>query len=56
MSSSPPISSLMRYPLFLDLASQRVVVIGAGRVAARKTRTLLAADAVVTVICPNAGV
>ena len=46
----------MRYPLFLDLASQRVVVIGAGRVAARKTRTLLAADAVVTVISPNAGV
>ena len=44
----------MRYPLFLDLASQPVVVIGAGSVASRKTRTLLAAGAVVTVISPVA--
>ena len=44
----------MRYPLFLDLGSQPVVVIGAGSVAARKTRTLLAAGAVVTVISPVA--
>jgi precorrin-2 dehydrogenase/sirohydrochlorin ferrochelatase len=44
----------MRYPLFLDLAGQRVVVIGAGSVAARKTRSLLAAGAVVTVVSPDA--
>jgi len=45
----------MRYPLFLDLTGQRVVVIGAGGVAARKIRTLLAAGAVVTVVSPKAG-
>ena len=44
----------MRYPLFLDLTSQRVVVIGAGSVAVRKIRTLLAAGAAVTVISPTA--
>lgn len=44
----------MRYPLFLDLASQPVIVIGAGNVATRKTRTLLAAGAIVTVISPVA--
>ncbi len=44
----------MRYPLFLDLAGQRVVVVGAGRVAARKIRTLLTAGAVVTVVSPKA--
>jgi precorrin-2 dehydrogenase / sirohydrochlorin ferrochelatase len=44
----------MRYPLFLDLTGQRVVVIGAGSVAARKIRTLLAAGAVVTVVSPKA--
>jgi len=44
----------MRYPLFLDLAGQPVVVIGAGAVATRKIRTLLAANANVTVISPNA--
>jgi len=44
----------MRYPLFLDLAGQRVVVIGAGRVAARKIRTLLAAGAIGTVVSPKA--
>ena len=44
----------MRYPLFLDLAGQRVVVIGAGNVATRKIRTLLAVSAVVTVVSPNA--
>ena len=44
----------MRYPLFLDLAGQPVIVIGAGNVATRKTRTLLAAGAIVTVISPAA--
>src|SRR2546425_786571 len=43
----------MRYPLFLDLTDQPVVVVGAGRVAARKIRTLLQAKAKVTVISPQ---
>ena len=44
----------MRYPLFLDLTGQPVVVIGAGKIAARKIRSLLAAGARVTVISPQA--
>ncbi|HWC36712.1 MAG TPA: uroporphyrinogen-III C-methyltransferase [Mycobacteriales bacterium] len=43
----------MRYPLFLDLSGRRVVVIGGGRVAARRTRGLLEADARVTVVAPE---
>jgi precorrin-2 dehydrogenase / sirohydrochlorin ferrochelatase len=54
IASPPPPISLMRYPLFLNLAGQRVVVIGAGGVAARKIRTLLAAGAVATVVSPKA--
>src|ERR1044071_3677971 len=44
----------MRYPLFLDLADEPVVVIGAGKVALRKIRSLLTAGALVTVISPEA--
>ena len=44
----------MRYPLFLDLTGQSVVVIGAGKVAARKIRSLLKAGARVRVISPKA--
>ncbi len=44
----------MRYPLFLDLTDQPTVVVGAGVVAARKIRSLLAAKADVTVISPQA--
>jgi precorrin-2 dehydrogenase/sirohydrochlorin ferrochelatase len=44
----------MRYPLFLDLTGQPVTVIGAGKVAARKIRSLLNAGARVTVISPRA--
>jgi len=44
----------MHYPLFLDLVDQPVVVIGAGNVATRKIRTLLAAQARLTVISPEA--
>jgi precorrin-2 dehydrogenase/sirohydrochlorin ferrochelatase len=46
----------MRYPIFLDLTGVPVIVIGAGRVATRKIRSLLAAGAVVTVISPVATV
>jgi precorrin-2 dehydrogenase/sirohydrochlorin ferrochelatase len=44
----------MHYPLFLDLTDQPVILIGAGVVASRKVRTLLAAQARVTVISPEA--
>ena len=44
----------MRYPLFFDLTNQPVVVVGAGKVASRKIRALLAAGARVTVIAPSA--
>lgn len=44
----------MYYPMFLDLRDQPVIVIGAGKVATRKIRTLLAAGARVTVISPAA--
>src|SRR5208283_5702031 len=54
-TASPPLPlSEIHYPLFLDLANQPVVVIGAGGVATRKVRTLLAAQARVTVISPEA--
>lgn len=44
----------MRYPLFLDLTDQPVTVVGGGKVATRKARSLLAAGASVTVISPDA--
>jgi precorrin-2 dehydrogenase/sirohydrochlorin ferrochelatase len=44
----------MRYPLFLDLTNQPVTVIGAGKVATRKIKTLLQAGAQITVISPAA--
>lgn len=44
----------MRYSLFLELSGQLVVVVGAGKVATRKVRTLLATGANVTVIAPDA--
>ena len=44
----------MRYPLFLELTDQPVIVVGAGKVATRKIKTLLAAGAIVTVIAPAA--
>jgi uroporphyrin-III C-methyltransferase / precorrin-2 dehydrogenase / sirohydrochlorin ferrochelatase len=41
------------YPLLLDLAGRRAVVVGGGRVALRRARGLLAAGAVVHVIAPE---
>jgi uroporphyrin-III C-methyltransferase/precorrin-2 dehydrogenase/sirohydrochlorin ferrochelatase len=40
------------YPLVLDLAGRRVVVVGGGPVAARRARGLLAAGAAVEVVAP----
>ncbi len=46
-------SHLKHYPIFLDLKDQPVLVVGAGRVALRKTRGLLEAGARVTVVAPD---
>ena len=46
--------NLFRYPAMLNLKSKRCAVIGGGKVALRKTRTLVAAGANVTVIAPAA--
>jgi uroporphyrin-III C-methyltransferase / precorrin-2 dehydrogenase / sirohydrochlorin ferrochelatase len=41
------------YPLGLDLTGRRVVVVGGGRVALRRTRALAEAGALITVIAPR---
>ncbi len=43
------------FPVFLNLAGRRVLVVGGGPVAARKVDALLAADSQVTVIAPRLG-
>jgi uroporphyrin-III C-methyltransferase/precorrin-2 dehydrogenase/sirohydrochlorin ferrochelatase len=44
----------MTYPLHLELAGKRVLVVGAGTVAERRIRGLLVADADVVVVAPEA--
>lgn len=46
--------NLFRYPAMLNLNGKRCAVIGGGKVALRKTRTLVAAGANITVIAPAA--
>lgn len=41
------------YPIFLDLKDRPIVVVGAGKVALRKTKGLLEAGAHVTVVAPK---
>lgn len=45
---------MYNYPLMVDLCSQKVVVIGAGRVAYRKIRSLLETGANIVVVSPEA--
>jgi precorrin-2 dehydrogenase/sirohydrochlorin ferrochelatase len=44
---------LKHYPIFLDLKDRPVLVVGAGKVALRKTRGLLEAGARITVVAPE---
>jgi siroheme synthase-like protein len=44
---------LRHYPIFLDLKDRPVLVIGAGKVALRKTKGLIEAGAKITVIAPE---
>jgi precorrin-2 dehydrogenase/sirohydrochlorin ferrochelatase len=41
------------YPIVLDLAGRRVVVVGAGPVASRKVTGLLASEASITIVAPE---
>jgi siroheme synthase-like protein len=45
---------LPHYPIFLNLKDRPVLVVGAGKVALRKTRGLVEAGARVTVVAPEA--
>ena len=47
-------AALTGYPVSLVVADRRCVVVGAGRIAARKVATLLEADAEVVVVAPAA--
>src|ERR1041385_1519004 len=44
---------LKHYPIFLDLKDRPVLVVGAGKVALRKTKALVDAGARVTVVAPE---
>ncbi len=53
--TGPARPSLVGYPVNLLVAGRRCVVVGAGRIAARKIDSLLAAGADVTVVAPGVG-
>jgi siroheme synthase-like protein len=44
---------LKYYPIFLDLKDRHVLVVGAGKVALRKTKALLEAGARITIVAPD---
>ncbi len=48
-------AALTGYPTLLVLAGRRVLVVGAGRIAARKTEALLAVGADIVVVAPEVG-
>lgn len=47
------ILELKHYPIFVDLKDRPVLVVGAGKVALRKTRGLVEAGARITVVAPE---
>ncbi len=51
--SSRPSANKQYYPIFLDIAGKRCVIVGGGKVAERKCMPLLASGAKVTVISPE---
>ncbi len=53
--SPAPRPSLVGYPVNLLVTGRRCVVVGAGRIAARKIESLLEAGAEVTVVAPDVG-
>ena len=50
---SPSVSNPLRFPLFLDLTQKRAVVIGGGKIAARRVFALLEFVREITVIAPE---
>lgn len=50
---SSPVLSVVYYPVFLNLKDKKTVVIGGGKVAERKTLSLLKAEADIIVISPG---
>ena len=42
------------FPLFVDLEHKKITVVGAGRIASRRIRTLLEFGADITVVAPEA--
>jgi len=53
MSKTPRSDAVGHYPVYLDLRDQPVLVVGAGKVALRKTAGLIGAGARVTVVAPE---
>ena len=43
------------FPLFIDLEGKKIAVVGAGKIASRRIRTLLEFGAELTVLAPEAG-
>lgn len=53
MGTEPPAARVFGYPVVLDIEGWRCLVVGGGRIAARRVRGLLASGAVVTVVAPD---
>lgn len=53
MPAGDNLESVMRYPLIFDIKGRKTLFIGGGKVALRKIRAMLAAEAEITVIAPE---
>ncbi len=53
MATEPPADGVFGYPVVLEIAGWRCLVVGGGPVAARRVRGLLASGAIVTVVAPE---